>query len=291
MIFGVTMNKNKKLFEKSSRDKKAFKYFIISFSVFILLLSMASAFLFMYSIDFDFNNFVNKPDSETTETQNDVTEINYTVDSLSGKSTVLFICADSKENFDFAFTVNCDFDKQTMVVKCFDKQTVIPVGNSKLNCGEFYKNHSVQDFKKALADGYQINADKYFICDRASAKEILSLFDGVTVNVPENVNYNSNGINLELEKGEQNISGAYALNYLLISNNSTREKIICDIINSVLVPEYTDNSQKLFTSFVNAGETDISVIDYSQAIEKLSIYANSEDKFLPSTNDEVGRDE
>ena len=285
------MNKNKKLFEKSSRDKKTFKYFIISFGAFILLLSMASAFLFMYSIDFDFDNFVNKSDNETTETQNDITETNYTVDSVSGKSTVLFICADSKENFDFAFTVNCDFDKKVMLVKCFDAQTVIPFGNSILNCREFYKNYSVQDFKKALADSYQINADKYFICDRASAKEILSLFDGITVNVPEKVNYNSGGINLELEKGKQNISGAYALNYLIISNNPTREKIICDIINSVLVPEYTDNSQKLFTSFVNSGETDISVIDYSQAIEKLSIYANSKDKFLPLTDDEVGKDE
>lgn len=285
------MNKNKKLFEKSSRDKKAFKYFIISFGVFILLLSMASAFLFMYSIDFNFDNFVNNPDAETAETQNNITEPIYTVNSLSGKSTVLFICADNKENFDFAFTVDCNFDKQTMLVKCFDAKSVIQFNNSTLNCSELYKNYSVQDFKKVLADSYQINADKYFVCDRASAKEILSLFDGVTVNVSENIDYNSNGINLELEKGKQNISGAYALNYLLISNNSIREKIICDIINSVLVPKYTDDSQKLFTAFVNAGETDISVIDYSQIIEKLSIYANSNDKFLPMSDDEVGKDE
>lgn len=285
------MNKNKKLFEKSTRDKKAFKYFVISFGAFILLLSMASAFLFMYSIDFDFDNFVNKPDTETTETLSNETEMNYTVNSLSGKSTVLFICADDKASFDFAFTVNCDFDKQSMTVKCFDSKTVVPFGSGMLNCGELYKNYSVQDFKKALSDGYHISADKYYVCDRASAKEILSLFDGITVTVPENIDYNSNGINLELEKGKQNISGAYALNYLLISDNDKREDIICDIINSVLIPQYTDNSQKLFTSFVNSGETDISVIDYSQAIEKLSVYANSKDKFLPLTSDEVGKDE
>lgn len=285
------MNENKKLFEKSSRDKKAFKYFIISFSAFILLLSIVSVFLFMYSIEFDFDNFVNKPDSETTETHNDITEVKYTVDSLSGKSTVLFICADSKEKFDFAFAVNCDFDKQNMVVKCFDYKTAVEYGNSVLNCGELYKKYSIQDFKIALAESYKIDIDKYFICDRTNAKEILSLFDGITVNVSEHVDYNSDGINLELEKGEQKISGAYALNYLLISDNNVRENIVCDIINSVLLPEYTDNSQKLFTAFVNSGETDISVIDYSQAIEKLSIYANAEDKFLPLIEDEVGLDE
>lgn len=281
------MNKNKKLFEKTTRDKKAVKFFVASFGTFVLLLSMVSAFFFMYSIEFDFDNFVNKPDSETTEIQNDITEIKHTVDSLSGESTVLFVCADGKDKFDFAFIVDCNFDNQTMIVKCFDYKTVLAFNGGMLSCGELYKKYSVQDFKIALLESYKIDVDKYFVCDRANAKEIFSLFDGITVNVIENVDYNANGINLELSKGEQKISGAYAFNYLLISDNVVREKIVCDIINSVLVPEYTDNSQKLFTTFVNSGETDISVIDYSQAIEKMSVYANSDDKFLPFTEAEV----
>lgn len=280
------MSKNKNLFEKSARDKGAFKYFIIAFGAFVLVLGLASVFLFMYSIDFDFNNFVEKPEEETTESAESTTAPVYSVNSLAGKSTVLFVCADSKEAFDFAFTVECDYDNKSMNVKCVDTTTKITLNGNPSTCGEVYKNYSVQELKSAFSESFEINADKYFICDRAGAKEILSLFDGITVNVAENIDYDSDGISLELNKGKQTISGSYTLNYLLISDNSTREQIICDIINSVLTPQYTDNSQNLFTDFVNAGETDISVIDYSESIENLKTYANAEDKFLPVTSAE-----
>lgn len=279
------MNKNKKLFQKSSQEKGSFKYFIIAFGVFVLILAVASAFLFMRSIDFDFDNFVDKPEEETSSTEIS-TEPVYSVNSLTGKSTVLFVCTDSENNLDFAFSVACDYDNKSMTVKCVDNKSAVIFNGVSANCGDIYKNHSVMALKSAFAESFNINADKYFICDRAGAKEILSLFDGITLNVKQNVNYNSDDISLELNKGEQTVSGAYALNYLLISDNITREQIICDIINSVLTPEYVDNSQKLFTSFVNAGDTDISVIDYSEAIENLQVYAYSQDKFLPVTSAE-----
>ena len=280
------MSKNKNLFEKNSRNKGTLKYFIIAFGAFVLILGLASVFLFMYSIDFDFNNFVDKPEEETTELAETTTELTYSVNSLKGKSTVLFVCADSKEEFDFAFTVECDFDNKTMNVKCVDAKTKVAINGSSSTCGEVYKNNSIIELKSAFKESFKINIDKYFVCDRAGAKEILSLFDGITINVAENIDYNANGINLELNKGKQTVSGAYALNYLIISNNIIREQIVCDIIKSVLIPQYTDNSQSLFTDFVNAGETDISVIDYSESIENLKIYANAEDKFLPVTSTE-----
>lgn len=284
MFFGVVMSKNKNLFEKSTRDKGNFKYFIIAFGAFVLVLGLLSVFLFMYSIDFDFNNFVDKPEEETTESTESTTEPVYSVNSLTGKSTVLFVCAHSKDEFDFAFTVECDFNSKAMRVKCVDATSKITLNGKSLTCGEIYKNQSINELKSAFRESFEINVDKYFICDRAGAKEILSLFDGITINVAENIDYDSNDISLELNKGEQTVSGAYTLNYLLISDNSTREQIVCDIINSVLAPQYTDNSQSLFTDFVNVGETDISVIDYSESIENLKIYANAEDKFLPTTS-------
>lgn len=280
------MNKNKNLFEKNSHSKGTLKYFIIAFGAFVLILALASVFLFMHSIDFNFDNFVDKPEEETTEFSESTTEPIYSVNSLAGKSTVLFVCADSKEEFHFAFTVECDFDNKSMVVKCVDSKSDMILNGSSTSCGDIYKSYSVQELKTAFDESFKIKVDKYFICDQAGAKEILSLFDGITVNVEKSINYDSNGINLELSKGVQTLSGAYVLNYLLVSGNSTREQIVCDIINSVLLPQYTDNSQNLFTDFVNAGETDISVIDFSESIDNLNTYANSKDKFLPMTSAE-----
>lgn len=277
---------NKNIFEKKSSNKGTLKYFIIAFGVFIVLLGLASAFLFMYSIDFDFNNFVSKPEEETNEPTDVIPEPSCSVNSLTGKSTVLFVCADSKDTLDFAFTVECDFDSKSMTVKCTDAKSQMTLKESKITCADVYKNYSIQELKSAFSESFGIDVDKYFICDRLGAKEILSLFDGINVNVNENIDYDFNGINLKLNKGNQTVSGAYALNFLLISDNSTRERIICDTINSVLIPSYIDNSQRLFTNFVNLGKTDISVIDYSESIENLKVYANSEDKFLPSASSE-----
>ncbi len=280
------MNKNKKLFEKNSHGNRNLKYFIIAFGAFVLILGLASVFLFMYSIDFDLNNFIDKPEEETTENTEVITEPTYSVKSLTGKSAVLFLCADSKDEFNFAFTVECDFDNKSMTVKCVDEKSQLTFNGSTVACASIYKNYSVQELKTAFSESFDIEVDKYFICDRTGAKEILSLFDGITINVSESIDYDNSGITLELSEGKQTVSGAYALNYLLISDNATREMIVCDIINSVLVPQYIEDSQGLFTDFVNAGDTDISVIDYSESIENLKIYANAKDKFLPVTSAE-----
>ncbi len=272
---------NNKLFERNSHDNKNLKYFIIAFSVFVLVLALASVFLFMYSIDFDFDNFVDTTEEQVTESDTQSADITYSVNSLSGKSTVLFVCADSKESFNFAFSVACDYDNKSMTVKAVDKATKITLNGTQNTCADIYENNLVDGLKSAYNESYQIKIDKYFICDSAGAKEILSLFDGITLNVQKDIDYKSDNINVELNKGKQTVSGKIAFNYLSVSDNNTRQQIVCDIINSVLIEAYIENSQRLFSNFVNSGETDISIIDYSNAIEKLTVYSKSSDKFLP----------
>lgn len=273
----------KKLFEKNSRDKKSLKYFIVAFSIFILILAVASILLFMNSIDFDFGNVVENPDDETTSFT-EVEELQYSVSELTGKSTILFVCTDDNNKLDFTFSVICDFDNKVMSVKCIDDKSALFYNGKSLTVGNVYAERSVIGLKSAFYESFDISADKYFVCDYSGAKEILSLFDGITVNVKNPVNYDSDDISLELDVGKQTISGAYTFNYLIISDDATREQIICDIISSVMVPEYIDNSQNLFASFVNSGDTDISVIDYSESIDNLKIYAYADDKFLPITS-------
>ncbi len=272
---------NNKIFERNSHDNKNLKYFIIAFSTFVIVLALASAFLFMYSIDFDFNNFIDTTEEQTTEDNTQPADIVYSANSLSGKSTVLFVCADSKESFNFAFSVACDFDNKSMTVKAVDKATKITLNGIQNTCADVYEKSLINGLKSAYNESYQIEIDKYFICDSAGAKEILSLFDGITLNVQNDIDYKSENISVELNKGKQTVSGKIAFNYLAVSDNNTREQIICDVINSILIETYIGNSQRLFSQFVNEGETDISIIDYSNTIEKLEIYVKSSDKFLP----------
>lgn len=272
--------KNKELFSENKIKKSTIKYFIISFSVFIVLLAVCSVVLFMHSLDFDISNLVDSSSTTTTEPVDENVSNVHSVNDLTGKSDLLFI-VENIDGVDFICTVSTDFDNKSMQVLCVDGSENLSYEGKKLKISSIYIEDNVPGVKKMLIDNYGITIDKYVIFDSDGLKEMLSMFDGFSVNVIENVNYKSQDFNLTLSSGVQELSSDMTYKYLQISENKIRESIICDIIKSVLVADYVEDSEKLFTSFVNLCETDISVIDYSETVDRLSEYCYAEDKFYP----------
>ena len=272
--------KNKELFSENKIKKSTIKYFIISFSVFIVLLAVCSVVLFMHSLDFDISNLVDSSSTTTTEPVDENVSNVHSVNDLTGKSDLLFI-VENIDDVDFICTVSTDFDNKSMQVLCVDGSENLSYEGKILKISSIYIEDNVPGVKKMLVDNYGITIDKYVVFDSDGLKEMLSMFDGFSVNVIENVNYKSQDFNLTLSSGVQELSSDMTYKYLQISENKIRESIICDIIKSVLVADYVEDSEKLFTSFVNLCETDISVIDYSETVDRLSEYCYAEDKFYP----------
>lgn len=272
--------KNKELFSENKIKKSTIKYFIISFSVFIVLLAVCSVVLFMHSLDFDISNLVDSSSTTTTEPVDENVSNVHSVNDLTGKSDLLFI-VENIDGVDFICTVSTDFDNKSMQVLCVDGSENLSYEGKILKISSIYIEDNVPGVKKMIVDNYGITIDKYVIFDGDGLKEMLSMFDGFSVNVIENVNYKSHDFNLTLSSGVQELSSDMTYKYLQISENKIRESIICDIIKSVLVADYVEDSEKLFTSFVNLCETDISVIDYSETVDRLSAYCYANDKFYP----------
>lgn len=272
--------KNKELFSENKIKKSTIKYFIISFSVFIVILAVCSVVLFMHSLDYDISNLVDSSSTTTTAPVDENVSNVHSVNDLTGKSDLLFI-VENIDGVDFICTVSTDFDNKSMQVLCVDGSENLSYEGKILKISSIYIEDNVPGVKKMLIDNYGITIDKYVIFDSDGLKEMLSMFDGFSVNVIENVNYKSNDFNLALSSGIQELSPDMTYKYLQISENKIRESIICDIIKSVLVADYVEDSEKLFTSFVNLCETDISVIDYSETVDRLSAYCYANDKFYP----------
>lgn len=272
--------KNKELFSENKIKKSTIKYFIISFSVFIVILAVCSVVLFMHSLDYDISNLVDSSSTTTTAPVDENVSNVHSVNDLTGKSDLLFI-VENIDGVDFICTVSTDFDNKSMQVLCVDGSENLSYEGKILKISSIYIEDNVPGVKKMLIDNYGITIDKYVIFDSDGLKEMLSMFDGFSVNVIENVNYKSNDFNLALSSGIQELSSDMTYKYLQISENKIRESIICDIIKSVLVADYVEDSEKLFTSFVNLCETDISVIDYSETVDRLSAYCYANDKFYP----------
>lgn len=273
--------KNKSLFSENKIKKSTIKYFIISFSVFIVLLAVCSVVLLMHSLDYDISNLVENSSTETTTDLNDVDNTEYSVDTLEGKSTILFVVETDEKSIDYLCIVTTDFDNKSMTVQCIDGTAKMAYNGGSVTVSSIYSAEYELGIKKSLAENYNITPDKYIIFDDDQLEDVLSLFDGFSINVQNDVNHKSQDFNLTLESGKQDLSPDLTYKYLKISDVSTREKIICDIINSVLTPDCVDNSEKLFTSFVNLCDTDISVIDYSDSIDRLTVYCYADDKFYP----------
>ena len=272
--------KNKELFSENKIKKSTIKYFIISFSVFIVILAVCSVVLFMHSLDYDISNLVDSSSTTTTAPVDENVSNVHSVNDLTGKSDLLFI-VENIDDVDFICTVSTDFDNKSMQVLCVDGSENLSYEGKILKISSIYIEDNVPGVKKMLIDNYGITIDKYVIFDSDGLKEMLSMFDGFSVNVIENVNYKSHDFNLTLSSGVQEFSSDMTYKYLQISENKIRESIICDIIKSVLVADYVEDSEKMFTSFVNLCETDISVIDYSETVDRLSEYCYAEDKFYP----------
>mgnify|MGYP003397379759 FL=1 len=272
--------KNKELFSENKIKKSTIKYFIISFSVFIVILAVCSVVLFMHSLDYDISNLVDSSSTTTTAPVDENVSNVHSVNDLTGKSDLLFI-VENIDGVDFICTVSTDFDNKSMQVLCVDGSENLSYEGKILKISSIYIEDNVPGVKKMIVDNYGITIDKYVIFDSDGLKEMLSMFDGFSVNVIENVNYKSNDFNLALSSGIQELSSDMTYKYLQISENKIRESIICDIIKSVLVADYVEDSEKLFTSFVNLCETDISVIDYSETVDRLSAYCYANDKFYP----------
>ena len=264
---------------KNNFNKSTIKYFLISFFIFVVILGACSIALFMHSLDYDFSNLV---DNSTTTTEN-FEEESVTINSakeLTGKSNILFII-EKNDGLDFAFIVATDFEKQSMLVKCIDGRDNLNYQNRMLKFSSVYENYYEVGAKNAVFENYGIAIDKFVVFNEKQFEDVLSLFNGFSIDVKSDINYKSHKLNLTLSKGLQELSPDLTYKYLQISDNSTRENIVCGIIKSVLVTEYAEKSDKLFTSFVNLCYTDISVVDYSESIDTLKTYCNANDKFYP----------
>lgn len=272
------MSYNKGIFPTEAKTNNKLKPFIIAFAVFIIVLSVCSMVLFMYSLDFDINNLV-ETTTEQEETITEETKPVYSVQSLSGKSNVMFVITDNDEKVQSVFCTLADFDNKTFKVKQVDGDAQYLYGKTYKSINGIYTDFSEAGIAEFFSEKWNISVDKYAVFKMSDFRKLLSLFNGFTVNVAEDVNYKSSDFNLELAKGKQEISGEKALNYLMICDN--KEQVLCDIVASVLKAEYMEKSESLFKSFANLSKTDISVIDFFDSVETLETYCYADDKFSP----------
>lgn len=144
-----------------TKDKRL-KPFFIAFVAFLLILFCCSFFLFMNSIDYDFDNLVEK--NTTENSQKEIEDVNnvFSVSELTGKSNILFAIKDETNAIDLCFVVVADFDKKNMQIKYVEDNSATT---------KVYTTDGEKGLKNYVSSRYNIAVDKYAVF---SEKELKS---------------------------------------------------------------------------------------------------------------------
>ncbi len=271
---------NKSVFSNKKRLNVSTKNFIIAFGAFILILGISSVLLFMYSLDFDLSNLVETTTEREEAPSEQINEV-YSVDSLSGKSNILFVFLNDKSDLEFISCSMIDFDTKSFKMNQIDGDTQINFGDGYKSVRGVFTDDGEIGLKKLIFERYGVTVDKYAIFKKSDLKKFLLSFDGITLKIPQNIKYHSSEFNVELSKGEHTLSAEKTTNYLYACDENVREQALCDIAASLLTDEHIKNSESLFKEFANSAKTDISVIDFSNSIDTIEIYCLAQDKFKP----------
>ncbi|MBR5246826.1 MAG: LCP family protein [Clostridia bacterium] len=227
----------------------------------------------MQSIDYDFDNLIDNDITENVQSEAEKQSNVYSVSELSGNSNILFAVKDETSKITLSFLVITDFDEKKMQIEFIDDESAMT---------RMFVTDGEKGLKNLVAGRYNITVDRYAIFDEKEFKTFLSKFDGITINISERIDYKSYDFNLLLEQGQQSVSGDIAYKLLKVCNKDSMELVLCDIVNSVLSPKFVGKAESLFKTFVNSSTTDISIVDYTDKIDKLVIYVNANDKFKPT---------
>ena len=243
-----------------NKQKYFLKYFILSFVSFILIVSLLFILITFIKITVSGRN--NADVQSTTDLPNytDLCDVN-----IEGERNILFVC---KENdlFLFSFTVNTNYNNKEVLIKCY---------NSK-----YHRNiDSVQKLKSKIESEENLHINKYLIIDKQNIYSFLSMFNGFTVNIPYDLDVNCNNIKINLYKGENRISAEYIVRMLEYNNEVIIKCVVKSIVSEVLCSQYFDFCDENFKTLVNLSTTDISVIDYSENIDKIKAISNCKNIF------------
>ena len=150
----------------------------------------------------------------------------------------MFIITDADSNIESAFCTLVNFDNKTFKVKQVNGDSQYLYGKTYKSINGIYSDSGENGVAEFFTEKYNINVDKYVVFKMSDLRKFLSSFNGITVNVSEDINYKSSDFNLELSKGKQEVSGEKALNYLMICDSEQREKVICTNLKTGERTEY-----------------------------------------------------
>ncbi len=241
---------------------------------FILIFTAVFVTFIAFKYDFSAQKFFKPDNMEIVE--NTEEEI---LPEVSGKHNYLFVMYNGQTSeMYFSSLIQVDMDAVSYKVCTLDKKTQI---NDK-SLEDIYLSTGGAGLMKSLGEYFGINID-YYICENTNNyADVFDLMGRVNYVVEEDIKYKDTsryGFNIKVKKGEQNLDGDKAskiIRYYLAEqkNYSAVNDILLNSLSQQINEESFEKRERLFSTFIEKSETNISVKNFTQDIDNLKVLSS-----------------
>ena len=269
---------------KAKNKKKRKLIFVCVFLCFTLVLGSASFLMLWKSLNYDFNNFFQKSDETTGVAE--TTAPTTSPASYTGKYRFLLaVTSDDLSQLRFVNLVDVDLSEKT--IKIIPVNLNIKKAGTKESCLSVFKNKGVKELGAFIGAYYGTDVNRYISVTDTGYKSIFRTLGNISVNVSEDIKYDTPDMFLEMFKGQNELTPEKTYKYMKYICETKKgyecSELNARIIEAAFVAFYTSDNfvdgDSLFSQLVNQTQTDISIVDYTNAKDEMQ-------SLLPQTSKE-----
>lgn len=163
---------------------------------------------------------------------------------------------------------------------------VVTVNDSTGNMQQHLQTGGISQFLWAISEFSGQGFNRYLISDEAAFVNLMSMLGDTTIEIPNQISYDHNGISFIIDKGTQNLTADMMLKYYLYltynpeANAEQIGFVLSDMVSRLLTADNDELLQERFCKALGFFSTDISAIDFSnykeaiKAIPSMPLYKN-----------------
>ncbi len=246
---------------------------IIGFLCFAIVLGSVSTLLLWRSLNYDFENIFNKNQESTTEVVTTVP-----AEKVAYEGSALFLVAvtsDDGKEVDFMNFISVDLKDRII--------RVIPIDISLQNAegktpADVLLSNGIKAAVEHLEKQNNTQIGKYLVFTESGYKSVFRVLGDITLTVNEQVEYDTPDMFLELNRGSNTLTPEKTYKYMkyLCETQSPEQ---CSKLNAQIIvaafnaffnsKKFDYDSNDLFSKLINYCDTDISIVDYTEAKDKI----------------------
>ncbi len=269
---------------KNKAKKKKTAVFVCAFLCFSILLGSVSTIMLWRSLDYDFNNIFNRADERTTAEQTTV-PVSQTV--YTGNYRFLAaVISDDKTQTRFINIIDVDLSEKTIKIIPVDSE----IKNAKLNktCAEILQIKGIKELVLFLEEYFNSPINRYAVFTDTGYKSVFRILGDITLSVNEDIEYDTPDMFLEMVRGENLLTPEKTFKYMKYLSETKKgyecselnAQVVVAAFNAFYTAESFVSADSLFSKLVNQCDTDISIVDYTNAKDELEslVPGTSKDK-------------